>query len=269
MMLLLNIITWAFENAFNTAHAIGLILAIVLFCLLGKTGQYWVKNIVFLLLCVCELYGFNHRSGDPTWFLSSIKDFFLGLLYIVVLFGVLFVQFRSMLDLLQESQYKGRFHCEFLVGYLGMIAAVVAWIVLSFVSPTNLSYAAYILVASQIIQLAIVIIAAVRQQGSILYALLAFFIYAVGIVSLVYSMIQLMLMAIIALMIFGVLKGWATGAAKGAVSSEKEKKDYDTIVGPGGGELWGDRIDRDHFVSSGEHYKRTYDGLCEVWEKED
>lgn len=268
-MTLLNILTWAFGSAFNIAHTIGLILAIVLFCLQGKQGLYWVKAAAFLLLCACELYGFNHRSGDPTWFLSSIKDFFLGLLYIVGLFGVLFIQFRSMLDLLQESQYNGRFHCQFLVGYLGMIAAVVAWIVLSFMNNELISYAAYILVISQVVQLVIVIVAAIHQQGSILYALFSFVIYAVGVVSLVYSLIQLMLMAIIAVMIIGALKGFATGAAKGAVSSGKETEEYDTIAGPGGGLLYGDRIDRDHFVSSGIHYRRTYDGLCEVWEEED
>ena len=268
-MTLLNILTWAFGSAFNMAHTVGLILAIVLLYLQGKQGLYWVKATAFLLLCACELYGFNHRSGDPMWFLSSIKDLFLGLLYIVGLFGVLFIQFRSMLDLLQESQYNGCFHCQFLVGYLGMVAAVVAWVVLSFVNNDLISYAAYILVISQVVQLIIVIVAAVRQQGSILYALFSFVIYAIGIVSLVYSLIQLMLMAIIAVMIIGALKGFASGAAKGAVSSGKKTEEYDTIDGPGGGKLYGDRIDKDHFVSSGVHYHRTYEGLCEVWKEED
>lgn len=273
-MVLLNIFTWAFESAFNIAHIVGLILALVLYYYhlpenLTKPELYNKKVVVFLLLCACELYGFSHRTGDPTWFMSSVKNFFLGLLYIAILFWVLYVQFHSMIDLLQESQYKGHFKCEYVVGYLGMVAAVATWIILSFVKTDEIVYAGYVLIISQIIQLAIVLLAAVRQKGSIPYALLSFLIYAAGVVSLVYSLIQLVMMAIIALLIFGVLKGGATGAAKGAFSSEKESTDYDSIVGPGGGELYGDRIDKDHFISSGEHYKRTYDGFAEVWEKED
>ena len=62
---------------------------------------------------------------------------------------------------------------------------------------------------------------------------------------------------------------WLIGKLMGTKSKNSEtSSDYDTIVGPGGGTLYGDRIDNDTFVSSGVTYKRTYEGFVEVWKEE-
>jgi hypothetical protein len=273
-MLQLNILSWAFESTYNIAHIVGFILALVLCYFrspsnLGKLEFYNWKMAVFLLLCACELYGFSQRTGDPTWFLSSVKDFLLGLLYLFVFLWVLFMQFHTMLDLLQESQRKGRFHCSYVVGYLGMVAAIATWIILSFTDTDEGFYAVCVLAVSQLIQFAIVLGSAIHQRGSISYALLSLLVYIAGIVSLTYSLVQVVVIAIIGLVILAFLKGAASGSTQRASSSSNKSNIFDSIPGPGGGELYGDRIDKDHFVSSGEHYKRTYDGFVEVWERED
>ncbi len=53
-------------------------------------------------------------------------------------------------------------------------------------------------------------------------------------------------------------------------SKKKSKKSgiFDSIVGPDGGELYGDRVDKDTFYANGTTYKRTYDGFAEVWKEE-
>lgn len=48
----------------------------------------------------------------------------------------------------------------------------------------------------------------------------------------------------------------------------KSGSSYDKIVSADGSELTGDRIDKDTFSANGTTYKRTYDGLSEVWKEE-
>lgn len=77
--------------------------------------------------------------------------------------------------------------------------------------------------------------------------------------------------AVVLMVIVLVALGCINLALKSMTSSsdDEKKKDYDTIDGPGGVPLEGDRIDNDTFVSNGVTYKRTYEGFCETWKRED
>jgi len=99
--------------------------------------------------------------------------------------------------------------------------------------------------------------------GMVLKTLFALACVAVPFVVGIYF-VALMAIALIAL---GGL--WLIGKMMGTKSkSSNNSSEYDTIVGPGGGTLYGDRIDNDTFVSSGVTYKRTYEGFVEVWKEE-
>lgn len=53
----------------------------------------------------------------------------------------------------------------------------------------------------------------------------------------------------------------------GGKKSRKSGGDYDTIDSEDG-TLYGDRIDKDTFIANGTTYKRTYEGIVEVWKEE-
>ena len=53
----------------------------------------------------------------------------------------------------------------------------------------------------------------------------------------------------------------------GLGGGKKSSKDYDTIDSENG-TLYGERIDHDTFSANGTRYKRTYDGVVEVWKEE-
>ncbi|MBQ8968527.1 MAG: hypothetical protein IJ064_02160 [Bacteroidaceae bacterium] len=274
----LNVFTWAFSTPTHVAHAIGLLLAIVLYGFIvneeenvasaRKSGAalFW-RLLFFLGLCGCEIYAFGIGHMDPTWYLSSIKSFFLGLLYIAVFAGVLYTQFKSLWAMTDSCAAIGGFSANYMIGGVGVVVTILTWIVLSFTHHDEIRYAAWVLGVSQVLQLLYLLITCVSQRGNLLMALLAFLIYAMGISVFTFTLVKVVMLAIVAVLVGIVFTGFASGTVKGALSGGSNKNGSSEIP-------WikepTRHIDHDTVeTESGIRYKRVREGLSSEWVRED
>lgn len=257
---------------FTIAHIVALICAVALFMLSQSdtresSNNFKLTALAMLVLCVAEVVGFTNRSGDPTWYLSSFKDFLLGIVYMAVFYAVLFIQYRTFDRLLNACEYRGGFTANYLVGVGGVALAAVVWIVCSFTETNEYIAGGAVLAISQVAQIILTLVACGTSGGKMQYGLLWCAFYLVGVVAIAISLLQLILMFIVAILTgigasYAVTKGAGDTLMPGGRSGS-------SIQGPYGGTLHGDRVDRDTFRANGTTYKREHEGFSEVWREQD
>lgn len=213
-MNLLFSLGWLWSDMTKTPSHIALTTAfgmIVLLCLLSKDDEYissstsvFLNGFLLIAIGCCEVFGHVAHSGDPTWILSSLGNFFFGMCVLFVAFFMMVSQYYLTRGVLNGLSYAGDFENKYGSGFISVVVAAIAAIIASFFGGEAAMIVGILFLVFQLYVVGLTIYSAITNNGNVLYALFSIIVYLAGVVGLVFLFVHFLLPAIFAAILMAI-----------------------------------------------------------------
>lgn len=251
----------------HVAYTVALFVLIIAAILTRKDlfeysgANLFVSGTLLVVAGGAEAYGHLVHYGDPTWLLSSIGNFVfaLGVLFVVMMMVVF--QYMMTLGILNGLSYEGGFDNKYTQGYKSVVIGGIAIIICAFFSKELALAVAGAFLIYQLYVLGYAIYSAVREKGSVGYALFAIPVYLVSMAGILFLVLHFLMAAICVVVLYLFAKG---SASRSTSSSHDTHSEHSSGFRECSNCLFGSGALHFHCSTSGRDVDA--DDYCDLWQ---
>jgi len=224
-------------------------------------ANLFVSGTLLVVAGGAEIYGHLVHYGDPTWLLESIGNFLfaLGVLFVVMMMVVF--QYMMTLGILNGLSCEGGFNNKYAQGYNSVVIGGIAIIICSFFSHELALVAAGLLLLYQLYVLVYAVYSAIREKGSVVYALFAIPVYLVSMAGILFLVIHFLIAAICMVALYLFAKG---SSSRSTSSSHSTRSEHSSGFRECSNCRYGSSAFRFHCSTSGRDVDA--DDYCSMWQ---